>query len=204
MGFQLLAGPRKVLVEVSTRVYIKNKSSTRHLSRKDMKSLSIAKLQTLNVLVYPEIISLFDIYTCHIRPLLNSQTIELEQSNACSKLTCFIKEDEKWFLLNNFELFHIAKSPYADFNILRQEVSVRYILEDDFNFDLCFYELIELIVQHNKKLDIKLLYSHLKKILDKQMTQQLFGKNIFAVTKFCELIHITEQTYHARRSGILL
>lgn len=199
----MFANTRKLLVEVNTQD-ITTKSSTRYLSGKDMKSLSIAKLQTLNVLVYSEIISLFDIYTCHIRPLLNSQAIELEQSNACSKLTCFVKEEEKWFLLNDFELFHIVKSPYIDFNVLRQEVSVRYILKDDFNFDLCFYELIASIAQHNKKLDIKLIYRQLKTILDKQMNQQLFGKNIFAVTKFCELINITVPTYYARYSGVSL
>ncbi len=68
---------------------------------------------------------------------------------------------------------------------------------------LVFYELIELIAQHNKKLDIKLIYRQLKSSLDKQRNQQLFNKNIFAVTKFCELLHITEQTYHKRRSGVL-
>lgn len=204
MGFQLLAGPRKVLVEVSTRVYIKNKSSTRHLSRKDMKSLSIAKLQTLNVLVYPEIISLFDIYTCHIRPLLNSQAIELEQSNACSKLTCFIKEEEKWFLLNNFELFHIAKSLYIDFDVLRKEVVVKYISKNQFNFDISFYELINLIAKYNKKIDIKLIYTQLNEVLDQEINQKLFGKNIFAITTFCRLINISEQTYYKRSSeGVL-
>lgn len=169
-----------------------------------MDRISIAKLQKNSVIIHPEIVSLFDIYTYHIRPLLNSKAIELEQSNACSKLTYFTKEGKKQFMVNNFELFNLIKSPDVDFNVLRQKVSVRYIPKDDFTFDLCFYELIELIAQHNKKLDIKLIYSRLKKILDKRMTQQLFGKNIFAVTKFCELIHITEQTYHARRSGILL
>ena len=79
---------------------------------------------------------------------------------------------------------------------------MRYITRDDFNFDLCFYELIELIAKHKKKLDIKLIYKHLKRILDKQMTQRLFSKNIFAVTKFCELINITEQAYHERLSGV--
>ena len=169
-----------------------------------MKSLSIAKLQTLNVLVYPEIISLFDIYTCHIRPLLNSQAIALEQSNACSKLTCFIKEDEKWFLLNNFELFHIAKSPYADFDVLRKEVAVKYISKSQFIFDISFYELIDLIAQHNKKIDIKLVYTQLNELLNQEINQKLFGKNIFAITTFCRLINISEQTYHKRRpTGVL-
>lgn len=165
--------------------------------------VTIAKLQTITVLVLPGVLELFNIYTCHIRPFIN-EVFKLEQSAAWAKITLFIKEDKKWFLVNNFELFYLIKSPDVDFNVLRQEVSVQYISKDQFDFNLCFYELIELITQHNKKLDIKLIYGHLKKILDKQMTQQLFGKNIFAVTKFCELIHITEQTYHARRSGILL
>ena len=169
-----------------------------------MKSLSIAKLQTLNVLVYPKITSLFDIYTCHIRPFLNSQAIELEQSNACSKLTCFIKEEEKWFLLNNFELFHIAKSPYIDFDVLRKEVPVKYMSKNQFNFDISFYELIDLIAQHNKKIDIKLVYTQLNKHLDQDINQKLFGKNIFAITTFCQLINISEQTYYKRSSeGVL-
>ena len=180
IGFQLFANTRKLLVEINTQD-ITTKSSTRYLSGKNMKSLSIAKLQTLNVLVYPEIISLFDIYTCHIRPLLNSQAIKLEQSNACLKLTCFIKEEEKWFLLNNFELFHIAKSPYIDFDVLRKEVAVKYISKNQFNFDISFYELINLIAQHNKTIDIRLVYSQLNKILDPKINQKLFGKNIFAI-----------------------
>ena len=169
-----------------------------------MKSLSIAKLQTLSVLVYPEIIGLFDIYTCHIRPLLNSQAIKLEQSNACLKLTCFIKEEEKWFLLNNFELFHIAKSPYIDFDVLRKEVAVKYISKNQFDFDISFYELINLIAQHNKTIDIRLVYSQLNQIFDQEINQKLFGKNIFAITTFCQLIKINAQTYYKRPSeGVL-
>ena len=190
-------------MEVNTQD-VTTKSSTRYLRGKDMKSLSIAKLQTLNVLVYPEIISLFDIYTCHIRPLLNSQAIELEQSNACSKLTCFIKEEEKWFLLNNFELFHIAKSPYIDFDVLRKEVAVKYISKNQFDFDISFYELINLIAQHNKTIDIRLVYSQLNEVLGQEINQKLFGKNIFAITTFCRLINISEQTYYKRPSeGVL-
>ncbi|AGP49336.1 hypothetical protein PSYCG_09180 [Psychrobacter sp. G] len=167
-----------------------------------MKSLSIAKLQTATVLVYPEIVSLFAIYTNYIRPFINDQALKIEQSNACLKPTSFIKEDKKWFLANNFELFHLIKNSDIDFCVLRKEVPIRYIAKDQFEFDLGFYELIEIITQHNKKLDIKLIYRQLKTMLDKQMNQQLFGKNIFAVTKFCELIDITEQTYHARRCGV--
>ena len=119
-------------------------------------------------------------------------------------ITFFIKENKKYFLVNNFELFHLIKSPDINFNVLRQKVPVRFIAKDDFNFELCFYELIELIAQHNKKLDIKLIYRNLNNILDKQKNQQLFEKNIFTITKFCELLRITEQTYHARRSGVSL
>lgn len=183
---------------------ITTKSSTRYLSRKDMKPLSIAKLQILNVLVYPQVISLFDIYTGHIRPLLDSKAIALEQINACSKLTCFIKEDEKWFLLNNFELFHIAKSPYADFDVLRKEVAVKYISKSQFVFDISFYELIKLTAQHNKKIDIKLIYAQLNKVLDQEMNQKLFGKNIFTIPTFCRLINISEQTYYKRPSESVL
>lgn len=191
-------------MEVNTED-IKTNSPTRYLSGKyNMKSLSIAKLQTTPVLIYPDIIDLFDIYTYHIRPFISDEALRYEQSVACSKTSFFVRNDKKWFLVNNFELFHLIKSADVDFNVLRQEVSVKYIPTDDFNFDLCFYELIELIAQHNKKLDIKLVYAQLNEVLNKNMNQKLFGKNIFAVTKFCELIHISEQTYHARRFGILL
>lgn len=164
---------------------------------------TIAILQANTVLVFQGVLELFNIYTSHIRPFI-SEAFKLERSAVWTKTTLFIKEDKKWFLVNNFELFHLIKSPDVGFNVLKQKVSVRYITRDDFNFDLCFYELVELIAQHNKKLDIKLIYKHLKKILDKQMTQRLFSKNIFAVTKFCELINITEQAYYARHSGVSL
>ncbi|MFC6203456.1 hypothetical protein ACFPZK_01855 [Psychrobacter urativorans] len=169
-----------------------------------MKSLSIAKLQTTPVLIYPDIIDLFDIYTYHIRPFINDEALRYEQSVACSRTSSFVRNDKKWFLVNNFELFHIAKSPYIDFDVLRKEVAVKYISKNQFDFDISFYELIDLIAKYNKKIDIKLIHAQLNEILDQEINQKLFGKNIFAVTKFCELIHISEQTYHARRFGILL
>jgi len=167
------------------------------------KSLTVAKLQTTPVLVFQGVLDLFNIYTFHIRPFISGD-YTLEQSATWTKTTLFIKQDKKWFMVNNFELFHLIKNPDVDFNVLGQKVSVSFIPKDDFDFELSFYELIELIAQHNKRLDIKLIYGQLKSSLDKQRNQQLFNKNIFAVTKFCELLRITEQTYHARRSGILL
>ncbi|WP_413519891.1 hypothetical protein [Psychrobacter glacincola] len=166
---------------------------------KSLKSLSIAKLQTTSVLIFQGVLDLFNIYTCYIRPFI-TEAFKLEQSAVWTKTTLFIKEDKKWFLVNNFELFHLIKSHDVNFSVLRQDVPVRYISKNQFEFDLCFYELIELIAQHNKKLDIKLIYTHLKNILDRRMNQQLFGKNIFAITTFCRLINITEQTYHTRCS----
>ena len=170
---------------------------------KSLKFLSIAKLQTIPIIMLPEVLGLFNIYTYHIRPFINKD-FKLERSAAWTKTTLFIKEDKKWFLVNNFELFHLIKSPDVDFNVLRQEVPVKYISKDQFEFKRCFCNLMKLIKKHNKKLDIKLIYKHLKNILDKQMNQELFDKNIFAITKFCELINITEQTYHARRSVVSL
>lgn len=166
---------------------------------KSLKSLSIAKLQTTSVLVFQGVLELFNIYTCHIRPFI-TEAFKLECSAAWTRPTLFIKEEKKQFMVNNFELFHLIKSPSIDFDVLRKKVSVKYIPKDDFNFDLCFYELIELIAQHNKKLDIKLIYRHLNEVLDKDLNQKLFGKNIFAITTFCQLIKINEQTYHKRRS----
>ena len=199
----MLATHRKVGVKVNIQS-ITTKSSNHYLSGVcSMKSLSIGKLQKNTVLVFQGVLGLFNIYTCHIRPLI-TEALTVEYSAALTRPTLFIEENKKQFIVNNFELFHLIKSPHVDFNVLRQEVSVRYILKDDFNFDLCFYELIASIAQHNKKLDIKLIYRQLKTILDKQMNQQLFGKNIFAVTKFCELINITVPTYYARYSGVSL
>lgn len=195
----------KVGVKVNIQ-RVTTKSPKHYLSgmfMKSHKSLSIAKLQTTSVLIFQDALDLFNIYTFYIRPFI-AESFKLEHSAVWTETTSFIKEDKKWFQVNNFELFHLIKSPSIDFNVLRQEVPVKYILKDDFSLNLCFHELIELIALHNKKLDIKLIYRQLKTILDKQMNQQLFGKNIFAVTKFCELIDIAEPTYHARRSGILL
>ncbi|HCN17543.1 MULTISPECIES: hypothetical protein [Psychrobacter] len=166
--------------------------------------VSIAKLQVTTVLIYPDIVGLFDIYTYHIRPLLDSKAIALEQSNACSKLTYFIKEEEKWFLLNNFELFRIAKSPYIDFDVLRKEVAVKHISKNQFNFDISFYELINLIAQHNKTIDIRLVYSQLNEILNREINKKLFGKNTFTIATFCRLINISEQTYYKRPSESVL
>lgn len=164
---------------------------------KSLKSLSIAKLQTTSVLIFQGVFDLFNIYTCYIRPFI-AENFKLEHSAAWTETTSFIKEDKKWFQVNNFELFYLLKSPDVDFNVLRQEVPVKYISKDQFDFNLCFHELIELIAEHKKNLDIKLIYRHLKEILNKDMNQQLFGKNIFAVTTFCELIDIAEPTYHSR------
>ncbi|MGE6390156.1 hypothetical protein ACQKDP_06140 [Psychrobacter pacificensis] len=98
----------------------------------------------------------------------------------------------------------MIKSPDVDFNVLGQKVSVSFIPKDDFDFELSFYELIELIAQHNKTIDIRLVYSQLNQILDQEINQKLFGKNIFAITTFCRLINISEQTYYKRPSeGVL-
>ena len=106
--------------------------------------------------------------------------------------------------VNDFELFHLIKSPDVDFNVLGQKVSVRYIPKDQFNFDISFYELIYLIAKYNKEIDIKLIYTQLNEILDQEINQKLFGKNIFAITTFCRLINISEQTYYKRPSeGVL-
>ena len=170
---------------------------------KPSKSLSVAKLQTTSVLVFQGVLDLFNIYTCHIRPFI-TETFKLEKSTAWTKTTLFIKEDKKWFQVNNFELFHLIKSPDADFSVLRQKVAVQYISKDQFDFDISFYELIDLIAKYNKKIDIKLIYTQLNEALDQEINQKLFGKNIFAITTFCRLINISEQTYYKRPSeGVL-
>lgn len=167
------------------------------------KSLTVAKLQTTPVVIFEGVLELYNLYTCHIRPFI-SEAFKLKHSAAWTKTTLFIKEDKRWFLVNNFELFHLIKSPDVDFNVLGKKVSVRYIPKDQFNFDISFYELINLIAQHNKTIDIKLIYTQLNEILDQEINQKLFGKNIFAITTFCQLIKINEQTYYKRPSeGVL-
>ena len=167
------------------------------------KSLIVAKLQTTPVVIFEGVLELYNLYTCHIRPFI-SEAFKLKHSAAWTKTTLFIKEDERWFLVNNFELFHLIKSPYIDFDVLKKEVAVKYISKNQFNFDISFYELIDLIAKYNKEIDIKLIYTQLNEILDQEINQKLFGKNIFAITTFCQLIKINEQTYYKRPSeGVL-
>ncbi len=104
---------------------------------KPSKSLSVAKLQTTPVLIFEGVLDLFNIYTCHIRPFI-TDALKIERSAALTRPTLFIKEDKKQFMVNNFELFHLIKSPDVDFNVLGQKVSVSFIPKDDFDFELSF------------------------------------------------------------------
>ena len=81
---------------------------------------TIARLQTNTVLVFQDVIELFNIYTSHIRPFI-SEALNLEKSAVWTKTTLFIKEDKKWFLVNNFELFHLVKSPDVELNVLKKK-----------------------------------------------------------------------------------
>ncbi len=165
-----------------------------------MNTASIAKLQRTTILIFPQFIGLFDIYTNQIRPLIDVHTLKIEQSLAYSKPTLFIKNEEKWLLVNNFELYHLLKSPHIDQKILKQEMLISDINKEQIKFGIPFYELIGIIARHKKRLDLKLIYKYLNELLTKETNQQLFGKNIFPITIFCQLINITEQTYHKRPS----
>jgi len=70
--------------------------------------------------------------------------------------------------------------------------------QDECNFGIAFFELIDIVSRHTALLDLKVIFEKLHKVLTEDMTQNLLKKNIFAIKTFCQLISITEQTYHAR------
>jgi len=168
-----------------------------------MDRMSIAKLQKNTVMIHPDIISLFDIYVNHIRPSMNSHNIEMEQNRVFFRPTLFIKEKTVWSLVNNFEL-HFLKPFKIDQKIARKDLSIGSISEDQLVFGIPFYELVDIIARYKKSLDIKLIYSCLNEILTASINQDLFNKNTFPITTFCQLININEQTYHRRPSESVL
>lgn len=168
-----------------------------------MDRMSIAKLQKNTVMIHPDIISLFDIYVNHIRPSMNSHNIEMEQNRVFFRPTLFIKEKTVWSLVNNFEL-HFLKPFKIDQKTARKDLSIGSISEDQLVFGIPFYELVDIIARYKKSLDIKLIYSCLNEILTASINQDLFNKNTFPITTFCQLININEQTYHRRPSESVL
>ncbi|MCG3878456.1 hypothetical protein [Psychrobacter sp. Ps6] len=169
-----------------------------------MDRISIAKLQKNTVTIHPDIISLFDIYVNHIRPSMGSHDIEMEQNRVFFRPTLFIKEKTVWSMVNNFELYYSLKLFSIDQKLVRKDVSIGSISEEQLVSGIPFYELVDIIARYKKLLDIKLIYTCLNEILTISMNQALFNKNTFPITTFCQLININEQTYHKRSSESVL
>ena len=162
---------------------------------------TIAKLQKKGLLLSPLIVDLFKIYTEHIRPVIDSDNLKLEQRRALFKPTLIIKSDKKQLLANNFELYHLIKSHNLDQDTLKQNVLVSSLTEEESNLGIAFFELIEITSRYKAILDLSIIYTKLNNILTKDMTQKLFKKNIFSIITFCTLIGITDRAYHARNTG---
>ena len=165
-----------------------------------MEIITVAKLKKDTVLIFPSAVNLFLIYSHHIRPFIDTHTLIIERNANKSKYTLFVKDEKKLFLVNNFELYHIIKDPDTDQKTLKKRVEIINITENKFDFQMAFDELIEIIAQHKNDLNVKVIHNQLKKILTKEMNRQFFNKNIFTIPKFCQLINITEPTYHKIRS----
>lgn len=165
-----------------------------------MDKLSIAKVRNNTVMIHPDIVSLFDIYASHIRPLIDAHNSKIEANKVFFKPTLVIKKEKTWLMINNFELYYLLKMSDIDQKLVRKEVIIGSISEEQLMFGIPFYELIDIIAQHKKKLDIKLIYTCLNNLLTTSMSQELFNKKFFPITAFCRLININEQTYHKRPS----
>jgi len=160
---------------------------------------SIAKLQKKGILISPVIADLFKIYAEDIRPFLDqNKNLKLEQRRALFKLTILVKSDKKQLLANNFEIYYLLKSHNLEQDTLRQNVLISSSAQDECNFGIAFFELIDIISRHKALLDLKVILENLQKILTEDMTQNLLKKNLFAITTFCQLIGITEQAYYSR------
>ena len=162
---------------------------------------TIAKLQKEGLLLSPLVVDLFKIYTEHIRPVIDSDNLKLEQRRALFKPTLIVKSDKKQLLANNFELYHLIKSHNLDQDTLKQNVLVSSLTEEESNLGIAFFELIEIISRYKAILDLRVIYTKINNILTKDMTQKLFKKNIFSIITFCTLIGITDRAYHARNTG---
>lgn len=169
-----------------------------------MDRISIAKLQKNTVIIHPNIVGLFKIYANHIRSPMDNHNVKIEQNRVFFKPTLFIKKEKTWLIVNNFELYHFLKMVDMDQQLVRKEVSIGSINEEQLVFGIPFYELIDIIARYKKYLDIKLIYTCLNELLTTSMNQALFNKKTFPITTFCQLININEQTYHKRPSESIL
>lgn len=166
-----------------------------------MDIISIAKLQKKGILISPVIADLFKIYAEDIRPFLDqNKNLKLEQRRALFKLTILVKSDKKQLLANNFEIYYLLKSHNLDQDKLRQNVLISSSAQDECNFGIAFFELIDIISRHKALLDLKVILEKFQKILTEDMTQNLLKKKDFSAAIFCKLICLTEQAYHARNT----
>ncbi|WP_352339056.1 hypothetical protein [Psychrobacter sp. 16-MNA-CIBAN-0192] len=167
-----------------------------------MDSVSITELRKRFVVVFPDIVKLCEIYIKNIRPYIKpAKILTIHQKASLARLTLYIKTDKNIQLVNNVELICLLKGACKekiDQQLLSQKLMIVSINKEEFCIQSLFYELIEIIAKHQKKLDIKSIYEQLDRCLTLEMKQQMFGKNIFAAATFCKLIKIHEQTYYKR------
>jgi len=164
---------------------------------------TIAKLQKKGIFISPVIADLFEIYASAIRPFLDKEKnklLELEQRRALFRPTILVKSEKKQLLANNFELYYLLKSDNLDQSIIKQNIIISSFAQDECNFGIAFFELIDILSRHKALLDLKVILEKLQKILTEDMTQNLLKKNDFSAATFCKLICLTEQAYHARNT----
>ena len=164
---------------------------------------TIAKLQKKGVFISPVIADLFEIYTVDIRPFLDKEKnklLKLEQRRAVFRPTILVKNEKKQLLANNFEIYYLLKSDNLEQNIIKQNIIISSFAQDECNFGIAFFELIDILSRHKALLDLKVILEKLQKILTEDMTQNLLKKNDFSAAIFCKLICLTEQAYHARNT----
>jgi len=164
---------------------------------------TIAKLQKKGIFISPVITDLFEIYASDIRPLLDKEKnklLKLEQRRALFKPTILVKSEKKQLLANNFEIYYLLKSDNLDQNTIKQNIIISSFAQDECNFGIAFFELIDILSRHKALLDLKIIFEKLQKILTEDMTQNLLKKNDFSAAIFCKLICLTEQAYHARNT----
>lgn len=168
-----------------------------------MDIITIAKLQKKGIFISPVIADLFEIYASDIRPLLDKEKnklLKLEQRRALFKPTILVKSEKKQLLANNFEIYYLLKSDNLDQNTIKQNIIISSFAQDECNFGIAFFELIDILSRHKALLDLKIIFEKLQKILTEDMTQNLLKKNDFSAAIFCKLICLTEQAYHARNT----
>ena len=162
---------------------------------------TIAKLQKKGILIFPVVADLFKVYAEDIRPVLEkNKLLKLEQRRALFRPTILVKSEKKQLLANNFEIYYLLKSENLDQNIIKQNIIISSFAQDECNFGIAFFELIDILSRHKALLDLKVILEKLQKILTEDMTQNLLKKNDFSAATFCKLICLTEQAYHARNT----